>query len=61
MSYTAANSAAIRTTDGNHQIVAGPGSGKSGTLSARSVKCLTQSSVGPENVVITYNEDAATA
>lgn len=59
MRYTAAQSAAIRTIDGNHQIVAGPGSGKSGTLSARSVKCVTQSGVGPENVVITYNEDAA--
>ena len=60
MKYTPAQGTAIRTINGNHQIVAGPGSGKSATLSARCVKCLMQSGVSPENIVaITYNEDAA--
>ena len=71
MKYTTAQAAAIRTTQGDHQVVAGPGSGKSGVLSARCVKCLTmpinheldaERRVKPENIVaITYNEDAASS
>lgn len=62
MKYTTAQSAAIKSTEGNQQIVAGPGSGKSQAISARSVKCLMHDDVKPENVVaITYNEDAATS
>ena len=58
MNYTAAQRTAIRT-EGNQQIIATAGAGKSATISARVVRAL-KSGVPPAGIVaLTYNEAAA--
>jgi len=58
MKYTAAQCSAIRT-QGNQQIIAGPGAGKSGTVTARVVKALQSGGLPSGIVVLTYNDAAA--
>lgn len=58
MKYTPAQVAAVRT-EGNQQIIATAGAGKSATISARVVRAL-KSGVPPTAIVaLTYNEAAA--
>ena len=52
--------AAVKTTEGPLLIIAGPGSGKTRTLVARTLYLIAEKNIPPENIMVsTFTEKAA--